>query len=510
MGVSEWHLCAYEDEIDEELAYINDPNLFSIKIHHGGYFTNPPNREYKKGTFNYFDMVDVDLFSVIDLNDMLCQLGYGKKDIMHYHYKILNNSLNYGLLALASDVDVRSMIKYIGKLKRIEVYVQHGQGSDMGQGNDIDQVNDMEQGSDSDEEQGSKEDDSEEDDSDEEDSDYIDDEDHMMNEVEVDIKEYLENIDKEWDDDKSRQEEWGISILRNNLSLEIEETIVINPDVPVRALQDQFKRKYQLNIFVSKIYRAKEKATLKVKGDYRDQYALLRDYALELQRTNHDTTVKIDIERCCDLAVPERQFKRIYVCIVALKKGFKAGLKDLLGLDGCFMKGSFPGQLLSAIGVDLNHGTYPLTYALVKAETISSWTWFMTCLRDDLELSRKSNFTFISDRQKIEIKAKSCKVQWNGRHQYGVTGPSGDQVVVDVHERTCSCRKWELTGMHSFILDVSSTLLILLNNPSMIAINLGHMGRSSEPRKPQLAQRWKRRPGFVGVHEIVIVVGDPH
>ncbi|GJZ44113.1 mutator type transposase [Tanacetum coccineum] len=695
MGVSEWHLCAYEDEIDEELAYINDPNLFSIKIHHGGYFTNPPNREYKKGTFNYFDMVDVDLFSVIDLNDMLCQLGYGKKDIMHYHYKILNNSLNYGLLALASDVDVRSMIKYIGKLKRIEVYVQHGQGSDMGQGNDIDQVNDMEQGSDSDEEQGSKEDDSEEDDSDEEDSDYIDDEDHMMNEVgpsnenvyenkvenfkhrinlddfesasdsendgkrkkalrklkreheanrSVDpnscesfyvvrqftdkksiksmvysvsvatrrqlyirkndkhrirvvcrgktptftyptingpsgsspsklknvggkwvkekgltvngpspsklknvggkwVKEKgatvngpspskLKNVGGKWVKEKGasgssnvvchiskllKEETWKVktfddvhnclqnrkvNMLTNSfLSKEIEETIVINPDVPVRALQDQFKRKYQLNIFVSKIYRAKEKATLKVKGDYRDQYALLRDYALELQRTNHDTTVKIDIERCCDLAVPERQFKRIYVCIVALKKGFKAGLKDLLGLDGCFMKGSFPGQLLSAIGVDLNHGTYPLTYALVKAETISSWTWFMTCLRDDLELSRKSNFTFISDRQKCatsttvlyfdkamdELRRRvnekaydylkkippqhwsrayfsgrpycdvflnniwevfNRQVQWNGRHQYGVTGPSGDQVVVDVHERTCSCRKWELTGMH--------------------------------------------------------------
>nr|GEX40044.1 hypothetical protein [Tanacetum cinerariifolium] len=95
------------------------------------------------------------------------------------------------------------------KLKRIEVYVKHGQGSDMGQGNDIGQVNDMEQGSDrvhgtdmgqgndSDEEQdninsdigqGSKEDNSKEDDSDEEDSDYIDDEDHMMNEVEVDMK----------------------------------------------------------------------------------------------------------------------------------------------------------------------------------------------------------------------------------------------------------------------------------------------------------------------------------
>ncbi|GKE81016.1 hypothetical protein Tco_1551016 [Tanacetum coccineum] len=187
MVVSECHLRAYKYEIDKEHAYINDPNLFSIKIHHGGYFTNPPNREYKKGTFNYFDMVDVDLFLVIDLDDMLYQLGYGKKDIMHYHYKILNNSLDYGLLALASDVDVNDMEQGSDRLHVTDM----GHGSNRVHGTDIGQ------GNDSDEEQGSKEDDSEEDDSNEEDSDYIDDEDHMMNEVEVDMKGYLENIDKE-------------------------------------------------------------------------------------------------------------------------------------------------------------------------------------------------------------------------------------------------------------------------------------------------------------------------
>ncbi|GKE44951.1 mutator type transposase, partial [Tanacetum coccineum] len=47
----------------------------------------------------------------------------------------------------------------------------------------------------------------------------------------------------------------------------------------------------------------------------------------------------------------------------------------------------------------------------------------------------------------IEIKAKSCRVTWKGGHKYGVVGPYGDQMVVDVHERICSCRKWELTGM---------------------------------------------------------------
>ncbi|KAL6535664.1 hypothetical protein OROMI_027038 [Orobanche minor] len=37
-------------------------------------------------------------------------------------------------------------------------------------------------------------------------------------------------------------------------------------------------------------------------------------------------------------------FRRIYVCLGALKKGFKAIGRRLLGLDGAFMSGPFPGQ----------------------------------------------------------------------------------------------------------------------------------------------------------------------
>ena len=39
------------------------------------------------------------------------------------------------------------------------------------------------------------------------------------------------------------------------------------------------------------------------------------------------------------------------------------------------------------------------------------------------------------------------KVLWNGEYQYQVTGPWDDQVVVDIMQKSCSCRKWELTGM---------------------------------------------------------------
>ncbi|GKA82554.1 ribonuclease H-like domain-containing protein [Tanacetum coccineum] len=84
---------------------------------------------------------------------------------------------------------------------------------------------------------------------------------------------------------------------------------------------------------------------------------------------------------------------------------WRACKRDLLGLDGAFMKGPFPGQVLVVVGLDSNNGIYPLAYVLVEAETKSSWCWLLQCLGDDIDLHPNSNFTFISDRQKSIIQA---------------------------------------------------------------------------------------------------------
>ncbi|GJW00412.1 ribonuclease H-like domain-containing protein [Tanacetum coccineum] len=179
------------------------------------------------------------------------------------------------------------------------------------------------------------------------------------------------------------------------------ETIKPNPKIPIAALKDQLQKKFELGVSKAKMFRAKQMAQDNVIEDYVNQYARLKDYALELQEQNPDTTIKIDVERTCEVTSDTRKFRRIYVCLGALKSGFKAGKRDLLGLDGCFMSGPYPGHILTAVGVDPNNGTYPLAYAVVEAETKDSWTWFLDCLGDDLQLVRNSNFTFIADRKKV-------------------------------------------------------------------------------------------------------------
>ncbi|KAI3729045.1 hypothetical protein L6452_17692 [Arctium lappa] len=201
------------------------------------------------------------------------------------------------------------------------------------------------------------------------------------------------------------------------LAQELVETIKPNPSIPVKVVQDHFQKRYQQTFSSMKCFRAKKMAETHVRGDYEQHYGKLRDYVMELQRTNEDTTVKLDVVSEFNLSSSTRQFKRIYVCLGALKKGFKYGMRDILGLDGTFMKGPFPGQLLTAVGVDPNNDTYPLAYAVVEAETKNSWNWFLEYLGDDLELGRNSNFTFISDRQKGIIPA-IAKVFPNVEHRF--------------------------------------------------------------------------------------------
>ncbi|GKB45577.1 hypothetical protein Tco_0896330 [Tanacetum coccineum] len=101
-------------------------------------------------------------------------------------------------------------------------------------------------------------------------------------------------------------------------------------------------------------------------------YSMLRDYVVESKSTNPNTTIKIAVERNTDPSLPTKVFQRIYVCLRALKLGFRACRRDLLVLDSAFMKGPFRGQVLVAVGLDSNNGIYPLAYALVEAESKSS------------------------------------------------------------------------------------------------------------------------------------------
>ncbi|KAL0316886.1 UNVERIFIED_CONTAM: hypothetical protein Sradi_5566800 [Sesamum radiatum] len=101
----------------------------------------------------------------------------------------------------------------------------------------------------------------------------------------------------------------------------------------------------------------------------------------------------------------ENKFKKIYVCFSALKQGFLGGCRPIIGVDGCHLKGPHGGVLLTVVGVDPNNNLYPIAYAVVQRENRDTWEWFLTVLKQDLDISWDEEYTFMSDKQKGLIQA---------------------------------------------------------------------------------------------------------
>ncbi|GKB15557.1 hypothetical protein Tco_0849480 [Tanacetum coccineum] len=398
MVVVEWKVRDYEDPIDEQEAYGNfDGNLFSLKIHHGGFFTEPPGRCYTNGTFNYVDFVDSDLFSVMELQEMLKTLGYPmKKNKMYYHFKIPNSNLDYGLQAFGNDADVINLVRYIDKYRLIEVYIEHEytvldtylkssqklrleeivdvessalarklckQNAEFNECNEEDH-NEDENGSDCNEEAAYEDETvSESDESDDsEDSDYIVDDDNVgpsksKGKVEVPAK---MNVEEGYDLDDFDMDIDSISLVRS-LAVASRRQLYVwkNDKVRVRAVCRGKCLEFTNGLDASGLNSPNRGKIKQVNGKWIKRQKV--QTSCSGQGINNVGVKQIKVEATAEdsnqvgiaLAVEKgKGLHHIHEC----KGGFKEGLRELLGLDGCFMKGQYPGQLLTAVGIDANHG----------------------------------------------------------------------------------------------------------------------------------------------------------
>ncbi|XP_022632844.1 uncharacterized protein LOC106752445 [Vigna radiata var. radiata] len=102
-------------------------------------------------------------------------------------------------------------------------------------------------------------------------------------------------------------------------------------------------------------------AACNVEGSFQKQFTRIYDYAHELLKSNPGSTVilKADSEN------GETIFQRFYVCLKACKNSF-ASCRPFIGLDGCFLKGKYKGEILTAVGRDPNKQMLPIAYAIVE------------------------------------------------------------------------------------------------------------------------------------------------
>ncbi|GJX10041.1 hypothetical protein Tco_0199900 [Tanacetum coccineum] len=119
-----WSLRPDGHSFDSYNEYRNHPTTFTLKINHGGTLTSPPHVRYRGGKSNWFDDVDADTFSAIEVQIMVKELGYVHKDLQLY-YKIPKCNLDIGLKPLSCDKNVMEMCQYLSQCKVMDVFVIH-------------------------------------------------------------------------------------------------------------------------------------------------------------------------------------------------------------------------------------------------------------------------------------------------------------------------------------------------------------------------------------------------
>nr|KAJ0211779.1 hypothetical protein LSAT_V11C400183140 [Lactuca sativa] len=178
--------------------------------------------------------------------------------------------------------------------------------------------------------------------------------------------------------------------------------IVESQKISVRKLRLKVMAKFGIQVSMGQCRRAKKYALKLVEGNLVEHYGKLWSYGHEILRTNHGSTVKLDMEDGPD---GKQYFSKFYCCFQGVKQGWIEGCRRVIGLDGCFLKGVCKGELLCAIRRDANDKIYPITWAVVNVENKQNWKWFLELLIDDLHLNLGNGFSLMSDQHKGLIEA---------------------------------------------------------------------------------------------------------
>ncbi|KAL0333976.1 UNVERIFIED_CONTAM: hypothetical protein Sangu_1553800 [Sesamum angustifolium] len=119
------------------------------------------------------------------------------------------------------------------------------------------------------------------------------------------------------------------------LAKRMEGAIRDNPNIGIAQLKNTIMRKCRVDVSKSKIKRAKREALDAIRG-------------LML----YSTTCYGIIVKLSELTI----------------QGFVEGCRPIIGLDGCFLKTVFGGQMLVAVGRDANDNMWPIALAIVQVE----------------------------------------------------------------------------------------------------------------------------------------------
>jgi hypothetical protein len=140
-----------------------------------------------------------------------------------------------------------------------------------------------------------------------------------------------------------------------------------------------------------KLRRARKDALSFIHGDEEGQFKQLLEYGHELKRTNTSSKFFVTTYSSNDQDNPEHMehLATIYWSYDACKRGFLAGCRPFICIDGIHINIRYKVVLLTTLGIYPNDCIYPIDFGLCEVECTSSWERFSKILKMTSTLQRQ-------------------------------------------------------------------------------------------------------------------------
>ncbi|XP_017423456.1 uncharacterized protein LOC108332650 [Vigna angularis] len=260
-------------------------------------------------------------------------------------------------------------------------------------------------------------------------------------------------------DDHNCSTNFNVKLMTSKwLSQRMEKSVRENPNMKIMDITDKVSRKWNVGISRNMAFRARAMAKDNIEGSFNEQYRRIYDYGHELLKANPGSTVKTKVEKSNDECI----FNRIYVCLKACKDSF-ISCRPIIGLDGCFLKARFWSRSRftprSQSDTLVNNMCEGFSSVLVRTRCKPIIT-----MLEDIRVyimkrwaTNRTKMTLYQGFVCPKVLNRFQKQSWLTRYWlprwssqlFEVLHISqfGEQYVVNLENKECSCRKWLITGI---------------------------------------------------------------
>ncbi|CAN6726720.1 unnamed protein product [Malus baccata var. baccata] len=170
----------------------------------------------------------------------------------------------------------------------------------------------------------------------------------------------------------------------------IKEKLKISPNYKPKAIAEDIKREYGIQLNYSQAWRAKEIAREQLQGSYKEAYNQLPYFCEKIKETNPGSFASFTTKE-------DSSFHRFFVSFHASIVGFIEACRPLIFLDSAPLNSKYQGVLLAATAADADDGVFPVAFSVVDNETDENWHWFLLELKSAVATSQP--ITFVADFQ---------------------------------------------------------------------------------------------------------------